>query len=745
MSLIKGEEAVDRPTFTEFARKSLLDLNGHLNQQHFLWCLGSLCRLHSIPFDATLILQQYSPPYSLKDLLAAADSLGFETAMREGASSGDEGASLPCLILQISEHSLDDTAQTENETENSSHQQIESALLVRMTAESAMVFKAGTDQPISLPIAQLQTDYNIQALHFMPRPKAPPNDEADAEPKKFGFRWFIPELLRYKKIWRDVLLASLAIQFMGLATPLFTQVVIDKVIVNHTMNTLYVVAFGLCMFMIFSAVMTWIRQYLVLHTGNRVDAVLGSKVFEHLFALPIRHFEHRSTGTLVARVQGIETIREFVSGAAVTLLLDLPFLGVYLAVMFYYSWELTLIVVAVLTAIGILSVTVVPSLRRKLNDQFQLGARNQAFLTEFVSGMETVKSLQMEPQLRRRFGDYLATYLTASFDTHKLTNTYNVTANTLEQFQVLAILGVGAWLVMTTDSFTVGLLVAFQMFAKRLSQPVLRLVGLWLQFQQAHIAVKRLGDIMDAPAEPYSITPSRASGEKGEIVCEKLSFRYSDQLPFLYRDLDLKLEPGGMVVIMGPSGSGKSTLAKLLQGFYRPSDGRILVDNRDISHLSANELRNYFGVVPQESTLYSGTLYDNLLMANPHASFEQVIQACRMAEIHDTIDQLPQGYQTEIGEQGAGLSGGQKQRVAIARALLKRPKILIFDEATSSLDHATAEHFAKTINALKGKVTMLFITHQQPKGLKPDRVVVLGEQGSLAESKNMGIEAIGRS
>jgi subfamily B ATP-binding cassette protein HlyB/CyaB len=279
---------------------------------------------------------------------------------------------------------------------------------------------------------------------------------------------------------------------------------------------------------------------------------------------------------------------------------------------------------------------------------------------------------------------------------------------------------------MNSNEMTIGMLVAFQMFASRLSGPLLRMVGLWQEFQQANIAIKRLGDVMNAPAEPYSVTPSREAGGRCVVEIRSLSFRYAENLPYLYRELDLAIQPGQCTALMGPSGSGKSTLAKLLQGFYQPSDGSITIDGRDIRNFSANELRQHYGVVPQDTILFSGTIYENLGLANPHANFEEVIQACKLAEIHETIEKLPEGYQTRIGEHGAGLSGGQKQRIAIARALLKRPKILIFDEATSSLDEATAEHFATTINQLKGTVSMLFIAHQLPKGLKVDEVVRLG-------------------
>jgi subfamily B ATP-binding cassette protein HlyB/CyaB len=274
---------------------------------------------------------------------------------------------------------------------------------------------------------------------------------------------------------------------------------------------------------------------------------------------------------------------------------------------------------------------------------------------------------------------------------------------------------------MRNDGFSIGMLVAFQMFAARMAQPMLRIAGLWQEFQQASIAVRRLGDIMNAPAEPHALAPRRAPGGAGALELQGVSFRYSEEHPYLFRNLALAIQPGELVVVSGPSGCGKSTLAKLLLGFYRPADGRLLLDGRDLRHVPANELRQAFGVVPQETVLFSGSVYDNVAMADPHASFEDIVAACRAAEIHDTIEKLPQGYQTLLGEHGVGLSGGQKQRIAIARALLKRPKILIFDEATSNLDQRTAESLAQTVNALKGSATVLFIAHQVPAGLQVDR------------------------
>jgi subfamily B ATP-binding cassette protein HlyB/CyaB len=596
-----------------------------------------------------------------------------------------------------------------------------------------LLLEPGSPEPREFIHEELAARHAGLVLRFAPEPKPATDPNAADAPKAFGFSWFVPELLKHRKIWGEVLLASFALQLVGLATPLFTQVVIDKVIVHQTLSTLAVIGIGLFVFLVFNAVMGWVRQYLVLHTGNRVDAVLGTHVFAHLFGLSPRYFEHRPTGVVVARLHGVETIREFVSGAAVSLLLDIPFLVVFLAVMFAYSWQLSLIAVGLLGAVALLSFLAAPAIRARLNQQFLVGARNQAFLTEYVAGYETVKSLQMEPHLKARYGDYLADYLAAAFRTRQLSNTYSVAANALEQAMTLAILVVGAWLVMRNDGFTVGMLVAFQMFAGRLSQPLLRLVGLWQEFQQAGIAVKRLGDIMDAPVEPVSLLPRRGRSEGGRIDIEAIAFRYAIDRPWLYRDLSIAIAPGRCVALMGPSGSGKSTLAKLLQGFYFPEEGRILIDGADIRHLPANGLRAPFGVVPQETVLFSGTLYDNLLLASPQASFDQVVQACKWAEIHDTIEALPQGYQTEVGERGVGLSGGQKQRIAIARALLRQPRILIFDEATANLDPQTAAHFARTINKLKGKATMLFIAHQLPRGLQVDEVVTLGGAGARME------------
>jgi ATP-binding cassette, subfamily B, bacterial HlyB/CyaB len=618
------------------------------------------------------------------------------------------------------------------------------ALIVQVHDTHIMLFRGGTNQAVTLTQAQFEAAFTGTVFQFAPiaDPLKDP-DGARVKQRAFGFGWFIPELLKHKRVWRDVLVASLFIQLLALGSPVFTQVVIDKVVVHRSQSTLVVIAIGMALFAIFSALLSWVRQYLVLHTGNRVDAVLGSAVFEHLLKLPPRYFESRPTGVITARLRGVENIREFIASAAVTLVLDLPFLLIFVAIMFAYNVPLTVMALGIIGIIVILSVAVAPIFRSRLNEQFLLGARNQAFTTEYIAGLETVKSLQMEPQVKARYDEYLAEYLRSGFSVRQIANTYNVLANGLEQAMGLLILVVGATFVMNGSTFTIGMLVAFQMFASRVSQPMLRMVGLWQQFQQANLSVARLGDIMNAPMEPYSLVPGRVRSGRGIIQIEGLSFRYADGLPLLLKGLNLTVEPGRVVAFMGPSGCGKSTLAKLLQGLYRPSEGRIMLDGNDITYLAANELRINFGVVPQETVLFSGTVYENLISAHPHATFDQVTHACQVAEIHEVIERLPKGYQTEIGERGVGLSGGQKQRLAIARALIKQPKILIFDEATSSLDVATAEHFCATINQLKGEVTMLFITHALPKNLQVDEIVQIGVARALPESTVNSLEVVG--
>ncbi len=687
-----------------------------VSRHSLLWALGGYCRLQCRPFDARLMMQQFPPPYTTDTLVSAACGLGLK--IRRLSRTGSALGRLETPYIALCKRNGDDPA--------------ELRLVVGHADGEIRWMSPGESEPRAATPDEFEAGHGGEV--FLLRVDTPEVDDPDAESRQgFGFRWFVPELLKYRAVWRDVLLASLALQLLALAAPLFTQVIIDKVIVHRTISTLAVVGVALFIVMLFSSLLGWARQTLLHHTGNRIDAVLGMSVVRHLFSVPVGYFAQRPTGVIAARLQGIETIREFIASAALSLLLDLPFLLIFVALMFWYSVSLTLVTLAVLAAIVGLSAAVAPLMRERLNDQFLLGARNQAFITEHVAGIDTVKCLQMEAQLGERYAGHLADYLNASFRTRQLGNLYNSLASLLEQLMRLLILVAGAWMAMTSTEFTIGMLVAFQMFAGNLSGPAMRVVGLWQQFQQARLAVQRLADIMDAPGEPQTLQPLRATRQRGHIVIENLSYRHSERHPWLYEGLSLQFHPGRSVALMGPSGCGKSTLARLLLGFHQPQRGRILIDGIAIDHLPANELRSHFGVVPQETLLFSGTLLANLQAADPHASFDMIVTACEMAGIHDTIEKLPDGYQTVVGERGVGLSGGQRQRIAIARALIRQPQVLIFDEATSALDSHTAAQMAATINQLRGRVTVLFITHALPAGLQVDETIRLGRPDTVTE------------
>jgi subfamily B ATP-binding cassette protein HlyB/CyaB len=683
----------------------------------FEWILGALAAGHGLAFDPRLLASSFPAPRTRGDLLAAAKALGIdlEPLRLEPARLRERAG--PCVAFAREPAAPREAAAS-------------AALILTVDAHELVVAEFGASEPRCLGPEEFASGYQAVGLATASLDDiAGPQVEQPAAAGRFGFRWFVPELLRHRAVWRDVLLASLLIQLLGLAMPLLAQVVIDKVVVHRTLGTLGVVTAAAFLFVVFGAAMSWVRQYLLIHTGNRIDAVLGQRVFSHLLRLSPRYFESRATGSVVARLHGIEVVREFLSGAGVGLMLDLPFVLVFLAVMLAYSWELTIVAVAGLALLCALALLVSPLLRARLDQQFRIGAANQAFVTEHVGAMATAKILQMEGVLERRYGDQLARLLEATFRTRTLSNTYQVGVSALEQAMSLVILLAGAMLVMRAEGFTIGMLVAFQMFASRMSQPVLRLAALWQDFQQARVAVERLGDLMDGPQENYAARPRRAQGGAGVVRFEAVDFRYGPRHPWLLRRLSFALAPGGLTVVIGPSGTGKSTIVRLLLGFEQPEAGRILVDDVDTAWMAANELRALFGVVPQDTTLFSGTILRNLLDASPGASFEDIVNACRLAEVHADIEALPQGYDTPLGEQGVGLSGGQRQRIAIARALLRRPRVLVFDEATSHLDGDTAAAFARTVNALRGKVTMLFIAHVLPRGLMVDQVVRLSGPG----------------
>ncbi len=422
-----------------------------------VWTLGSVSALHHRAFDAELLLRELpAPPLTTDSLITAARALGFRVKRLGTTRRNLAALTLPCVALLKEQAAADpspagtsSSSSTESSDPGSQTHLTRPALVVQVNDTHVMLFRAGTNQALTLTLEAFDAEFTGTVFQFAPLadPLKDPDGAQDAH-RAFGFGWFIPELLKHKRVWRDVLIASLFIQLLALGTPIFTQVVIDKVVVHRTQSTLAVIAIGMALFAIFSALLSWVRQYLVLHTGNRVDAVLGSAVFEHLLKLPPRYFETRPTGVITARLRGVENIREFIASAAVTLVLDLPFLGVFVAIMFAYNVPLTVMALGIIAVIVVLSLLVAPIFRSRLNEQFLLGARNQAFTTEYVAGLETVKSLQMEPQVKARYDEYLADYLRSGFAVRQIANTYNVLANGLEQTLSLLILIVGATYVM---------------------------------------------------------------------------------------------------------------------------------------------------------------------------------------------------------------------------------------------------------------------------------------------------------
>lgn len=542
----------------------------------------------------------------------------------------------------------------------------------------------------------------------------------EQELERFGWSWFFSAFTSRKKVIRDVLVASFLIQVVALTLPLATQAIVDKVIAHQAVSTLTVLGVGIALFALFSACMAWLRQTFLLRLANVVDGELSRQVLTHLFKLPLRYFEERATGVLINRIHGVEQVRQFMAGAFLLAALELPFMLIFLALMLSYSLNLSLVSLGFLSVMVGCSFAVGNTLRSRAQKQFLLGAKLQGYLTEHVAASETIKCLQLERQIDQRFSELNQSYLDATLATRELGNAYSTFMQLAEQLMNAAVLCVGAWLAMSSPGFTIGMLVAFQMFSQRVAQPLLKLSNMWQELQQVRIAVSQLGDVMNTPAEPYSGSPTSVSQGNGALTISGLGFRHAADRQPLYQGLNLVVKPGQVVLVKGASGSGKSTLAKILLGLYPNYDGRIQVDGRDIRSMGVNELRSLFGVVPQESVLFAGTILDNLLMGAPASSLEMAVAACKMAGVHDVIENLPNGYQSEIGERGAGLSGGQKQRLAVARALMKRPRILIFDEATSGLDEASATHIGETVNLLRGRTTVIFVAHKVPACLKID-------------------------
>jgi subfamily B ATP-binding cassette protein HlyB/CyaB len=550
------------------------------------------------------------------------------------------------------------------------------------------------------------------------------------EMAKFDFTWFIPAIVKYRKLLGEVLLISFVLQLIGLATPMFFQVVMDKVLVNHAMKTLNVIAIGLICATVFDAVLTGIRTYVFAHTSSKIDVELGARLFKHLLNLPISYFQARRVGDSVARIRELENIRAFLTGNGMTLVLDVMFSFVFLSVMLWYSAWLTLIVVVSIPLYVILSVAFTPILRARLNDKFNKGAENQSFLVETISGIDTVKALAVEPRWQQTWEKQLAAYVAAGLSTTNVSMVASGGVSLVSKLVTAAIMWMGATLVLD-GKMTVGELVAFNMLAGQVSSPILRLAQLWNDFQQVGISMSRLGDILNARTE-IAGQKTRIPRIDGAIEFDQVSFRYRPDTPDVIRGVDLKIRPGEVIGIVGRSGSGKSTLTKLVHRLYVPDRGRVLVDGQDIAIVDITSLRHQTGVVLQENTLFNRSIRDNIALGNPALKIEAIIHAAKLAGAHEFICELPEGYDSKVGEHGTGLSGGQRQRIAIARALITNPRILIFDEATSALDYESEKVIQDNMRSICTGRTVLIIAHRLSAVRDADRIVVL-ERGQIVE------------
>jgi subfamily B ATP-binding cassette protein HlyB/CyaB len=674
-----------------------------------------LAELLGVPADAQQIAHSRgkgNAPYPLEDLARIAKKLGLVARIRRCAAADLGAIPLPAVADTVGGDAV---------------------LILKVEedgeAPRALVQRPFAERPEVWTAAELRERFAGRLLLMTSR------EQMAGAARPFDISWFIPALVKYRKPLRDVLLASFFIQLMALVSPIFFQVVIDKVLVHNSLSTLDVLALGLAVVLVWETALSGLRNWLFAHSTNRVDAELSARMFRHLMNLPLSYFEARRVGDSVARVRELETIREFLTSNAVTVVIDLFFTIVFFAVMYLYSPLLTLIVLLSLPVYAAISVLITPPLRALLDEKFRRGAENQSFLVEAVTGIGTLKAMAVEPQMRDKWEKQFAGYTQTGFRVAKLANWGNHLIQVVSKLTTVAILYFGARAVIAGD-LSVGALVAFNMLAGRVASPILRLSQLWQDFQQVRISVDRLGDVLNAPAEPEHVA-SRASLPRvaGEIVFDKVRFRYRADAPEALRGVSITIRAGEMLGIVGPSGSGKSTLTKLIQRLYVPEQGRVLVDGTDVALVDPAWLRRQVGVVLQENILFNRSVRENISLGDPTRPMEAVLAAAKLAGAHEFIAQLTHGYDTIIDERGANLSGGQRQRIAIARALIGDPRILILDEATSALDAESEEIIQGNLRMIAQGRTVIIIAHRLSAVRQCHRIVTV-EEGTITEEGN---------
>ncbi len=678
-----------------------------------LACLATLARYHNVAVCPEQLRYEFierGAVFNSSDLLLAAKKLGLKA--KRTRSSLKRLRQLPLPAIGRDQHGA-------------------FFVLARLEGDSVLVHNPLLEQPQLLSLQALDAYWSGELILL--------RSEAGLaqELSKFDFTWFIPAIVKYRKLLGEVLLVSFVLQIFALLTPLFFQVVMDKVLVHRGYSTLDVIAFGLLAIMLFETALSGLRTYVFAHTASRIDVELGSRLFQHLVNLPLAYFQARRVGDSVARVRELENIRSFLTGNSITLVLDVLFSVVFIAVMFVYSGWLTLVVLLSLPLYFLISLLITPLLRARLNESFNRGAENQAFLVETISGIDTVKAMAVEPQITRKWDNQLAAYVRASFHTQTLSTVANEGVGLVGKLVTVATLWLGARLVINGD-LSVGQLIAFNMLAGRVAQPIMRLAQLWTDFQQTGVSVQRLGDILNSGTEANQGARSTLPALNGLVEFDHVHFRYRADGSEVLRGINLTLQAGEVIGIVGRSGSGKSTLTRLLQRLYTPERGRVLVDGMDLALADVSSLRRQIGVVLQENLLFARSIRQNIALTDPGAPMADVINAAQMAGAHEFILELPEGYDTLVGEHGASLSGGQRQRIAIARALIGNPRILIFDEATSALDYESERIVQQNMQQICQGRTVIIIAHRLSAVRDAQRIVVMDrgqivEQGSHAE------------
>jgi subfamily B ATP-binding cassette protein HlyB/CyaB len=694
--------------------------------------LTMLARFHGVAVDPAQLAHEYQEdgqPLGIPQILLAAKRLGLKATLVRSEAARLDRTPLPALAVDMDGRFF---LLARYDATPGAEKALIQELGAGGTANPAPVADAAANsanRPRILTLSELTTRWNGQLILFASRASLA------GELAKFDFTWFIPAVVKYRKLLGEVLLVSFVLQLFALATPLFFQVVMDKVLVHRGMSTLDVMAVGLLVVSLFEVALSGLRTYVFAHTTSRIDVELGARLFRHLLNLPLAYFQARRVGDTVARVRELENIRQFLTGNAITLVLDLLFSVVFIAVMFYYSPLLTLVVVLSLPCYLGLSLAITPLLRARLNEKFNRGAENQSFLVETINGIDTVKAMAVEPQMTRRWDNQLAGYVAAGFRTASLGTIAHEGVNLIGKLVTIVTLWLGARLVME-GQLSMGQLIAFNMLAGRVATPVMRLAQLWTDFQQTGLSVQRLGDILNAKTETAGGAAGTAKGAlppiAGRIEFDNVVFRYRPDGPEVLRSIALTIKPGEVIGIVGRSGSGKSTLTKLAQRLYLPERGRVLVDGIDLALADSSSLRRQIGVVLQENMLFSRTIRENIALADPGLPLEAVIQAAKLAGAHDFILELSEGYDTPVGEHGSTLSGGQRQRIAIARALISNPRILIFDEATSALDYESERIIQNNMKAICQGRTVLIIAHRLSAVRDASRIVVM-ERGQIVE------------